>query len=57
MKKIVPCFILACTAQLLTAGITHAQTVKNAQSTLKAPSGPITIDGNLKDWGGCIKRG
>lgn len=51
MKKIVPCFILACTAQLLTAGITHAQTVKNAQSTLKAPSGPITIDGNLKDWG------
>ena len=55
MNKTIPHFILACTFQLLTAGITHGQTAKNAQSTLKAPAGPVTIDGDLKDWGDSLR--
>ncbi|MBB6129678.1 hypothetical protein [Mucilaginibacter lappiensis] len=55
MKKIAPHFILACTIQLITVGIAHAQTAKNAQTTLKAPSGPVTVDGDLKDWGDSLR--
>jgi len=55
MKKIVPHLILVCTLQLITIGVMHAQTAKNAQSTLKTPSAPVTIDGNLKDWGDSLR--
>ncbi|WP_419699708.1 hypothetical protein [Mucilaginibacter sp. NFX135] len=55
MKKIAPHLILVCTLQLITTGVMHAQTAKNAQSTLKTPSAPVTIDGNLKDWGDSLR--
>ncbi|MGF7076593.1 hypothetical protein ABIC84_004555 [Mucilaginibacter sp. 3215] len=52
MKKASPAFVLALTAQLLTAHHSAAQSTKNS---LQSPPANINIDGSLKDWGDSLR--
>ncbi|WPU99458.1 hypothetical protein SNE26_25925 [Mucilaginibacter sp. cycad4] len=52
MKKASPAFVLALTAQLLTA---HHLSAQSTQNNLQAPPANINIDGNLKDWGDSLR--
>lgn len=52
MKKASPAFVLALTAQLLTA---HHLSAQSTQNSLQGPPANINIDGDLKDWGDSLR--
>ncbi|GGB23960.1 hypothetical protein GCM10011500_45250 [Mucilaginibacter rubeus] len=52
MKKASPAFVLALTAQLLTA---HHSSAQSTQNSLQGPPANINIDGSLKDWGDSLR--
>ncbi|WP_373615266.1 hypothetical protein [Mucilaginibacter sp. OAE612] len=52
IKKASPAFVLALTAQLLTA---HNLSAQSTQNSLQGPPANINIDGDLKDWGDSLR--